>query len=144
MKPTIDELIHYYGEGGNAPSRSQWQALLEADPDAPLTVLNFFKLRESADARLIEEKMSGKQAFSKYAETSVPKVNEVDGHFVLRGVFEGAFIGEKLDEWHILAIGQYPKRENFLQLLSDEAYRQAFKYRQAAVAKQHVFFISAM
>lgn len=88
--------------------------------------------------------MSGKQAFSKYAQTSVPKVSEVGGHFVLRGMVEGGFIGEKLDEWDIIAIGHYPERERFLALLLDEEYQKAFKYRQAAVENQNVFFIHAM
>ncbi|MBT2968920.1 MAG: hypothetical protein B6D72_15490 [gamma proteobacterium symbiont of Ctena orbiculata] len=144
MKHSVDDLIHAYGEVDNAPTRDQWRTLLDGDPDAPLTVVNFFKLRASADADLIGVAMSGNQAFEKYAETSVPKVSEVGGHFVLRGLFEGGFIGEELEDWHILAIGQYPRRKNFLQLLCDEEYREAFKYRQAAVEKQNVFFVNSI
>jgi uncharacterized protein (DUF1330 family) len=40
----------------------------------------------------------------------------------------------------LFAIGQYPKRENFLDQLSDQEYRKAFKYRQAAIESQNVFF----
>ncbi|GLR72981.1 DUF1330 domain-containing protein [Agaribacter marinus] len=144
MKYSIDTLIKLYGTGFNLPSRAQWQSLVEGDQDAPLTVVNFFKLRTGADNKLIEESMSGHEAFSKYAETSVPKVAEVGGHFVLRGAVEADFIGDNLEQWDIIAIGQYPRRENFLQLLMDEDYHAAFKYRQAAVETQHVYFISAM
>jgi uncharacterized protein (DUF1330 family) len=144
MKYSIDELISMYGAGKNYPTRSQWQRLIDGDMSQPLTVVNFFKLREVADSILIQETMSGEQAFAKYAETSVPKVSEVGGHFALRGVVEGDFIGEELENWHIIAIGHYPRRENFLSLLADQDYKKAFKYRQAAVENQNVFFINAM
>ena len=69
---------------------------------------------------------------------------EVGGYFALRGAVEGDFIGENLESWHIIAIGQYPRRESFLELLSDQDYKKAFRYRQAAVESQNVFFINAM
>lgn len=69
---------------------------------------------------------------------------EVGGGFVLRGAVEGDFIGNNLPSWDIIAIGQYPKREHFIQLLSDKDYQQAFNYRQAAVEDQNVFFIHTM
>ena len=144
MKYSIEELTALYGEGYNYPSNNQWKTLFDGDLAHPLTVVNFFKLRQVADSALIQEPMSGEEAFAKYAETSVPKVAEVGGHFVLRGVVEGGFIGENLENWHIIAIGQYPKRENFIELLMDQDYKNAFKYRQAAVEKQNVFFINAM
>lgn len=144
MKVSIEELISMFGEGKNYPTRNQWQRLIDGDPNQPLTVVNFFKLRETADQKLIQEVMSGEQAFAKYAETSVPKVAEVGGHFALRGAVEGDFIGEDLESWHIIAVGQYPKRENFISLLTDPEYKKAFKYRQAAVENQNVFFINAM
>lgn len=144
MKYSIEELIYTYGSGKNYPTRIQWQTLLDGDLNQPLTVLNFLKFREVADSELIQESMSGEQAFAKYAETSVPKVSEVGGHFVLRGVVEGDFIGDELQNWDVVAIGQYPKRKNFLELLEDQDYKKAFSYRQAAVEDQNVFFINAM
>jgi uncharacterized protein (DUF1330 family) len=144
VKYSIEELVAMYGAGMNYPTRKQWQGLINGDMSQPLTVVNFFKLREIADSTLIQENMTGEQAFAKYAETSVPKVAEVGGHFVLRGVVESGFIGEDLENWHIIAIGQYPRRENFLELLSDQDYKKAFKYRQAAVENQNVFFVNAM
>ncbi|WP_395373888.1 DUF1330 domain-containing protein [Marinicella sp. W31] len=141
---SIDKLIKLYGTGTNLPSLAQWQSLVDGKLDTPLTVVNFFKLRTVADRQLIGESMSGNEAFAKYAETSVPKVSEVGGHFVLRGAVEADFIGDNLQHWDIIAIGQYPRRENFLQLLTDKDYHTAFKYRQAAVEKQNVYFVNAM
>lgn len=144
MKYSVEELTTLYGQGKIYPNRDQWQRLLEGDLDQPLTVVNFFKLREIADKSIIQETMTGEQAFTKYAQTSVPKVSQMGGHFLLRGSVEGGFIGENLENWHIIAIGKYPRRENFLELLIDADYKQAFKYRQAAIENQNVFFINAM
>ena len=144
MKYSIEKFMAMYGEGRNYPTRSQWQRLIDGDMSQSLTVMNFFKLRDMADSTIVEESMSGEQAFAKYAETSIPKVAEVGGYFALRGAVEGDFIGENLESWHIIAIGQYPRRENFLELLSDQDYKKAFRYRQAAVESQNVFFINAM
>lgn len=144
MKYSVGEMVALYGEGENYPSHNQWKTLLEGNLEQPLTVVNFFKLRERADLALIKESMSGEEAFAKYAETSVPKVAEVGGHFVLRGIVESDFIGENLENWHVIAIGQYPRRENFIELLINQDYKKAFKYRQAAVEKQDVYFINAM
>jgi uncharacterized protein (DUF1330 family) len=144
MKYSIESLIAMYGEGDNYPTRSQWKRLIEGDMNQSLTVVNLFKLRNVADSSLIQEPMSGEQAFARYAETSVPKVSEVGGSFILRGVVEGEFIGAGMQNWQVIAIGQYPKRENFLELLSDHDYKMAFKYRQAAIENQKVYFVSAV
>ena len=144
MKYSLEDFLAMYGEGKNYPSRNQWKRLLDGDMSQPLTVVNFFKLREMADPTIIDETMSGEEAFGKYAETSVPKVSSVGGHFALRGAVEGDFMGENLENWQIIAIGQYPRRETFLELLSDEDYKMAFRYRQAAIENQNVFFVNAM
>ena len=144
MKYSIEEILALYGEGKNYPTYNQWKALFEGDLENPLTVVNFFRLREQADSAFINESMSGEQAFAKYAETSIPKVAEVGGHFVLRGMAEGDFIGENLESWDIVAIGQYPRRKDFIKLVMDQDYIRAFKYRQAAMETQNVYFVNAM
>lgn len=144
MENSIDELVKVYGEGSNCPSRDQWKNLLEGDLSQPLTVVNFFKLRKNADTAIIDDAISGEEAFSKYAEVSVPTVDKVGGHFALRGVVENDFMGDKLLDWDLIAVGQYPERKNFIELLMDKEYQACVKYRQAAVEAQHVYFVNAM
>lgn len=117
---------------------------MDGNQHSPLIVVNFFCLRETADNAIVDESLSGEEAFSLYAKTSVPKGSEVGGQFLLRGAVEADFIGEGLGNWHIIAIGHYPKRSNFMELLIDSDYQKAFKYRQAAVESQRVFFVDAM
>ena len=46
----IERLAGWYGEGadGSAPTHDQWRALLQRPSDAPITLINFFKLRARA------------------------------------------------------------------------------------------------
>jgi len=145
MLYSIETLIDAYGSGEELPTSRQWEALVNGDMNSPLTVVNFFKLKDKADLALTDGKeMTGMEAFATYAETSVSKVSEVGGHFILRGSVEGSLIGSDLPQWDIIAIGQYPRRECFLKLFEDKEYKIAFKFRQAAIEKQNVFLVSAM
>jgi len=145
MKYSVETLINAYGSGQELPTTEQWEALVNGDMNSPLTVVNFFKLKDQADPTLTDGKtMTGIEAFAIYAETSVPKVSEVGGHFILRGNVEGSLIGSDLPQWDIIAIGQYPRRECFLELFEDREYKKAFKFRQAALKTQNVFLVDAM
>ncbi|KST67459.1 DUF1330 domain-containing protein [Mastigocoleus testarum] len=145
MQYSVEVFINLYGSGEGLPTTTQWETLLKGDMNSPLTVVNFFKLKDRADTTLTNGKeMTGSEAFATYAETSVPKVSEVGGHFLLRGTVEGNLIGNDSTQWDIIAIGQYPQREYFLKLFKDDEYQKAFKFRRAALEKQNVFLINAM
>lgn len=143
MQYSTETYINIYGSGQGLPTAEQWEALFNGDMNSPLTVINFFKFSDRADPIFIDGKeMTGQEAFAIYAETSVPKVTEVGGHFVLRGSVEGNLIGDDSSQWDIVAMGHYPRREYFFKLFQDIEYQKAFKYRQAAVEKQDVFLVN--
>ena len=145
MQHRLNALTNHYTAGDNSPTDHQFSNLINGDLNAPLTVVNFFKFRKVADASLINnESMTGLEAFTKYAETSVPKVSKVGGRFLLRGGVEGSFIGSESPKWDVIAIGEYPRRECFIHLLEDTEYKIAFRYRQAAIAVQNVFLINPL
>lgn len=144
MTYSIDTLMKLYENKLNFASKTQWRSLLGGNLESPLTVVNFFKFREEVDLRIVNESMSGEEAFNKYAETSIPKVAEVGGHFLLLGTVESDFIGENLEQWDLMAIGQYPQRKAFIELLMDEVYQAAFRYRMAAIENQNVYFVRAL
>ena len=144
MQYSSETFISIYGYGKGLPTVEQWDALFHGDMNSPLTVVNFFKFSDRADSTLTNGKeMTGKEAFAIYAETSVPKVASVGGHFMLRGFVEGSLIGNDSSQWDIIAIGQYPRRDDFIKLCQDDEYQKAFKFRQAALEKQNVFLVSA-
>jgi len=145
MQNRLNYLIDSYTTGNNLPTDNQLSMLISGDLNKPLTVVNFFKLRKKADTSLIHDKsMTGFEAFTKYAETSIPKVSEVGGRFILQGSVEGDLIGNNNPQWDIIAIGEYPRRECFIQLLEDDEYKNAFQYRQAAIEVQNVYLVEPL
>jgi len=105
--------------------------MLSGPMGAPITLVNFFKLRTQAGQG------TGMQEMMSYAAVSGPTLEKVGGRFVLTGPFEGTFMGED-EDWDLVAIASYPNREALIALHEDAAYRQAWAHRVAGVARQRV------
>ncbi|WP_310621681.1 DUF1330 domain-containing protein [Flexibacterium corallicola] len=141
----IETLLQHYGDGtkGDAPTRTQWEKILERGQDAPITLINFFKFYETAryagDSELTG---SGKEAFERYASVSGPALQRAGGKFLLVAPFEHMFAGEE-EDWDVIAIGSYPGTTALLDLFEDKAYQGCFFHRTAACAKQKVYIASA-
>jgi uncharacterized protein (DUF1330 family) len=146
IEDRIERLAGCYGEGtdGSAPTRGQWRALLQRPQDAPITLINFFKLRARAiyPESAAQESVSGEEAFARYTEVSVPTVKKVGGRFLLLAPFEAPFMGP-VEDWDLVAIGSYPNAAALLALLEDEAYIAAYPHRTAALDRQKVLACTA-
>lgn len=131
IQARIDGLLAAYGNGetgdtptGNTPTGAQWRHVLQRDATAPITLINFFKIRDQA-------------AFDRYAETSIPAMQAVGGEFLLIAPFEGMFLGEA-EDWDLVAIGRYPNVAALLELFDNPDYAAAFPHRTVACARQKV------
>lgn len=143
-KTIHDQLVEWYGDGsdGAVPRAEQWAQILDRDPDQGMTLINYFKFRKTADYATGDPKISGNEAFEKYAAVSIPTMERVGGKFLLVAPFEASLIGSN-ENWDLVAIGAYPDRQAFLDLYQDESYRKAFKHRTAACASQKVLIVGA-
>lgn len=145
---TPQNFVDWYGNGldGSCPTNQQWQRILNLPADAPVTLINFFKLNEVADYPAgfagMEIDVSGQDAFNRYASVSIPTMDKVGGRFLHVGPFAGQFIGNE-EDWDIIAIGSYPNRQALLDLYSDEGYRNVFVHRSAACARQKVLMAAS-
>lgn len=128
------ELAGWYGES-DGPTLAQWRRMLSGPQAAPITLVNFFKLRPVA--RYAGDATSGMEAMMRYAAVSGPALAKVGGRFLLTGAYESTFMGED-EDWDLVAIASYPDRAALLALLDDAAYRAAWADRVAAVARQRV------
>ena len=130
IETRASELAAFYG-GVAGPTALQWQRMLSGPAGAPITLINFFKLRAVAgESTGLEEMMS-------YAAVSRPTVEKVGGRFLMTGPFDGTFMGED-EDWDIVAIASYPDRAALVALHDDDAYRMAWSDRVAAVERQRV------
>jgi uncharacterized protein (DUF1330 family) len=123
-------LTAHYGEQ-NGPTTGQWQRMLSGPAGTPITLINFFKLRASAEGG------TALDAMMRYASVSGPTLEKVGGRFLLTGPFEATLMGED-EDWDIVAIASYPDRAALVALHEDEAYQRAWAYRVAAVERQRV------
>ncbi len=142
---TLNSLLAHYGDGadGMAPTRAQWVRLLEGPLEAPITLINFFKL--SAVANPVsgrsngEAAGSGGEAIMRYAAVSGPALERVGGRFLLTAPFEGCLMGEgEDDDWDLVAIGSYPSRGALFDLFLAPDYVAAYADRRAALERQKV------
>ncbi|MEO1607372.1 MAG: DUF1330 domain-containing protein [Pseudomonadota bacterium] len=144
VNDTVQTLLDAYGDGsdGTAPTQDQWRRILERNPENGFGLVNFFKFRETADygdASTLP-KISGNEAFQRYADVSVPTMQKAGGEFLAVAPFAGSLLGPEQD-WDLIAIGKYPDLAAFTALYTDAAYIEAFKHRAAAVARQTVMAI---
>lgn len=134
-----ESFLAWYGDGsdGNSPTSSQWARLLERSPDKPVTLINFFKVRDVAEYDDDANDTTGEEAFSRYSSVSIPAMERVGGEFLFVGPYQGGFLGEE-EDWDLIAIGRYPDIDSLVALYSDEGYRNVFHHRSAACERQKV------
>lgn len=142
----IARLIETFGsgEGGAAPTLGQWASLASRAADAPVTLINFFKLREAALYAIGANATpcSGQEAFGRYAAVSAPGLDKVGGKFTLLAPFGASLIGET-EDWDFVAVGSYPNLAAVFALFEMPEYQSAFAHRVAACARQKTLICNA-
>jgi uncharacterized protein (DUF1330 family) len=138
----VDRLVTWYGDGtdGSSPTVAQWRHVLERSGDRPLTLVNFFKMRDRAvypDSEAPDEAGSGQDAFNRYAAVSMPTLQKVGGRFLLTAPAERMLVGAD-EDWDMVVVASYPDSAALLALFEDPAYRDCFVHRTAACARQKV------
>lgn len=143
IEDRVAQLLAWYGEGadGSSSTSAQWRRIVSRPADRPVTLVNFFKLRDRAhysdEAVAPPEPGSGKDAFDRYAAVSIPTMERVGGRFLLVAPFETSFVGAD-EDWDLVAIGTFPHKEVLLALWEDADYRACYPHRTAACARQKV------
>lgn len=115
---------------------------LSALPDGqPFAVINLLLYKEWADypPGTVTEKLSGKQAYERYSELSIPFVNEVGGVPMWRGALAANLIGPDDEHWNEVLIMQYPSRSAFQRMLTNQAYQAIVFHRTAAVQDSRLY-----
>lgn len=115
------------------PTRPQFDAFKALQRETPINMLNLVRLRDRAeypDGR----SATGAKAYAAYGRESGPVFARVGGTILWRGRFEAVLIGPEDERWDHVFIARYPSAAAFLAMVTDPAYREAVKHRQAAVA----------
>lgn len=119
------------------PTRESFDAFKALPRDVPINMLNlisFYKDAQYPDTHPNAAKgWSGEQAYAEYGKTSGPIFARVGGTIIWRGEMQAMVIGPMDKHWDSAFIAHYPNSGAFLEMISDEKYKQAVVNRQAAV-----------
>ena len=114
------------------PERAQFEAFKQLPRDQPITMLNLLRFREKA-AYEEDSGVSGAEAYAAYGKESAPIFHRVGGEILWRGTPEVMLIGPQDEHWDLAFVARYPHAGAFLEMVTDPAYRNAVRHRQAAV-----------
>ena len=119
------------------PRKERIKALLENDKGGPIRMLNLLKFKEFADyGDGIDAKLSGAEAYKRYAVEVTKMINKVGGEIVFDGQANALVIGDGELEWDSVGIVEYPSVAAFLGMTSSEEYQKIHVHREAGLEHQ--------
>lgn len=125
------------------PTQAQVEQLIAGESlDGPVVMLNLLRFKERADG--IDEGLSGREAYERYAEATAPFLARVGGRLLLAADAKLMVIGPEALEWDMALMVEYPSREKFLEMATDAGYLQAHEHRSAALADSRLIACSAL
>ena len=104
-------------------------------------LINLLLYKEWADypEGTVTEKLTGQQAYERYAELIIPMIKQVGGVPMWRGDFGINLIGPEDERWDEILIMQYPARSAFEQMINDPEYQAIVFHRTAAVEDSRLY-----
>lgn len=118
------------------PDREQLSRVLKQVPqDTPIVMVNLLRFRDEAvypDGHGAEP-CSGAEAYHRYAQVAVKKIQEVGGKPLWAGSVQGSLIAPPDEEWDEVVLVQYPSIGAFMDMIREEEYQAAAVHRTAAL-----------
>ena len=119
------------------PRPDQIQALLQSDFEGPVAMLNLLKFKERAeyeDGR--ETDLSGREAYQLYGQQMAPFVASKGGRLLHSSEARFLMIGDGELEWDMVAIMEYPSKEDFAKIAGAPEVAEFALHRTAGLAHQ--------
>jgi hypothetical protein len=107
-------------------------------PTGPIAMLNLIRLRTVADygsnpAAAPPEPISGRVAFDRYIDETLPLLRKSGGDLVFLGQGAGFLIGPADERWDLVMLVRQKDLQTFLAFATDDAIQAALVHRTAAV-----------
>ncbi|HEY2773993.1 MAG TPA: DUF1330 domain-containing protein [Candidatus Binatia bacterium] len=124
------------------PEPEQFQALMAGDDGKPVVMLNLLRFKPRADPP--HEGMSGEEAYELYGREMVPFVVSRGGRLIWSGRVKSQVIGTGGEEFHSVALVEYPSRKAFVEIAMDPYVAGIGKHRAAGLEMQWLLATEAM
>jgi uncharacterized protein (DUF1330 family) len=118
------------------PSHEQLQAFAgQPDDGEPIVMLNLLRYRQRADYAQHPQQTpcSGRDAFKRYAKSSLVCIEAAGGKVLFIGAAQPAVIGPEAEQWDEIFLVHYPSRRAFLDMIASAEYRAIAFHRSAAL-----------
>lgn len=119
------------------PTRERLMELAGSRDPAPIVMLNLLRFRDVAeykDGRA--EKISGREAYMRYAEKMQKIVEGAGGRFLVSADLKSVVIGEVEDLWDLVGLVEYPSAAKFFAIAASPEVAAIGVDREAGLAGQ--------
>ena len=100
---------------------------LENDDGGPFVMVNFLKFKPGG----------GSKEYGKYGAACAKLIVERGGRFLYNGRVAQKFVGD--EDWHAVALVEYPSRKVFLELTTSPEYMEIHPHREDGLEKTLVY-----
>lgn len=128
--------------GQITPRPEQIQELLAGPPDTPVVMLNLLRFKPDADEP--DHGISGAEAYAKYGEQMRPWIESQGARLIWSGRVDSFVIGETEERFDMVALVEYPSRQEFLRIVSDPRVEAFAVHRKAGLEMQWLIASTAM
>ena len=129
------------------PERVQQLGVLT--DDGPVVMINLLRYREQASysddhaADFDATPCSGREAYARYVAIAASLVGKAGGRPLWMGKILSSLIAPDGEAWDDAVLVEYPSRQNFIELVTSEAYLAAAPHRTAALDDSRLMAASA-
>lgn len=119
------------------PTRESLENLKQTVPmDKPVTMLNLLRFNEQAayPPDSTHTPCSGREAYRRYSETALAKLEEIGARPVWMGRALASVIAPDGEQWDEVFLVRYPSGGAFFQMIGMSDYQSATVHRTAALA----------
>ena len=127
----------------NAGATDELNKLPDGEPFAVINLLRYKDRAEYPPGKMTE-KLTGRQAYERYSQLSVPFVNKAGGVPLWRGNLAINLIGPKDESWDEVLIMQYPNRVAFQRMMTDPNYLAIVFHRDAGVLDSRLYGVTSL
>ncbi|MDJ0837262.1 MAG: DUF1330 domain-containing protein [Acidobacteriota bacterium] len=111
------------------PVDENLEALGAAGDEGPVVMVNFLKFKPGG----------GSKAYGKYAAAFSEMLTAGGGRFLFQGRVEAKLVGD--EDWHAVALVEYPSRAAFKQLVGSPEYKAVHHYREEGLEKTLLYAV---
>jgi hypothetical protein len=120
------------------PTQESAQAVFSRDFPSAVIMLNLLRLNEIADYSSSPElapaqPISGREAFQKYIEHTLPFLTESDGEILFLGDGGQFLIGPQAEHWDLVMLIKQSSLSAFIDFASNQSYMAGIGHRTSAI-----------